>query len=66
MLPERDSGIVFLGNSITAWGEWAELFNDENIANRGIPGDHCDGVRERLDEHSKAAPSKIIFNDRHQ
>ncbi len=61
MLPERDSGIVFLGNSITAWGEWAELFDNKNILNRGIPGDHCDGVRNRLDEIIKLRPQKLFL-----
>ena len=60
MLPERDSGIVFLGNSITAYGEWAELFDNPKIVNRGIPGDHCDGVRERLDDIVKLHPRKLF------
>ena len=60
-MPERDSGIVFLGNSITAQGEWAELFDDKNILNRGIPGDHCDGVRQRLKEIAKLRPKKLFL-----
>ncbi len=60
MLPARDSAIVFLGNSITAHGEWAELLDNERAVNRGISGDHCDGVRERLDEVVKLRP-QILF-----
>ncbi len=61
MLPVRDSGIVFLGNSITAQGEWSELFNGQDVVNRGIPGDHCDGIRERLDEIVKLQPRKVFL-----
>lgn len=61
MLPARDSGIVFLGNSLTAYGEWSELFDDERIVNRGIPGDHCDGVRERLDDIIKLNPQQLFL-----
>ena len=62
MLPGRDSSIVFLGNSLTAYGEWPELFdNHKIIINRGIPGDHCDGVRGRLDEIKKLNPHKLFL-----
>ncbi len=61
MLPERDSTIVLLGNSITAYGEWTELLNREKIFNRGIPGDHCDGVRERLNEVARLNPEKLFL-----
>ncbi|HFA51834.1 MAG TPA: G-D-S-L family lipolytic protein [Bacteroidetes bacterium] len=61
MLPEKDSSIVFLGNSITAYGEWAEFFENINVVNRGIPGDHCDAVRERLDEIKKLNPKKLFL-----
>ena len=35
-LPVKSTDIVFLGNSITHFGEWHELFNNPNIKNRGI------------------------------
>ncbi len=61
MLPPKDSAIIFLGNSLTAGCEWSELFDNPNILNRGIPGDHCDGMRERLDEVLRHRPSKIFL-----
>lgn len=61
MLPPNDSAIVMLGNSITAWGEWPELLGVTNVINRGIPGDHCDGMRERLDEVLRHRPSKLFL-----
>jgi lysophospholipase L1-like esterase len=53
--------IIFLGNSITFWGEWSELLNTPNIKNRGIPGDNTFGVLERLDEIIKGKPAKIFI-----
>ena len=38
-LPIRGNDIVFLGNSITDGGEWAELFNNRHVKNRGISAD---------------------------
>ncbi len=53
--------IVFLGNSITFWGEWAEMLNNKHIKNRGIPGDHTFGVLERLDEVIDGKPAKVFI-----
>ena len=61
MLPPKEGAIVFLGNSLTAGNEWAEMLNNPNILNRGIPGDHCDGICARLDEVLKNQPSKIFL-----
>lgn len=61
MLPPKEGAIVMLGNSITAWGEWPELLATSNVINRGIPGDHCDGMRERLGEVLRHKPSKLFL-----
>lgn len=61
MLPPNDGAIVMLGNSITAQGEWTELLNHPKVINRGIPGDHCDGMRERLDEVLRHRPSMLFL-----
>jgi lysophospholipase L1-like esterase len=61
MLPPNDGAIVMLGNSITAGGEWSELLDNPNVINRGIPGDHCDGMRERLDEVLRHKPTKLFL-----
>ena len=39
LLPVGPDDIVFLGNSITDGGEFAELFADNRIKNRGISAD---------------------------
>lgn len=53
--------IIFLGNSITNGGEWAEIFNNKRIKNRGISGDICMGVYDRLDAILKGKPAKIFL-----
>src|SRR5699024_2725729 len=35
-LPGSVDDILMIGNSITNGGEWAELFRDKNVKNRGI------------------------------
>lgn len=59
-LPVKRNAIVFLGNSITEVGEWSELFNSKNIANRGISGDVTYGVLHRLPVILEQKPKKIF------
>lgn len=59
-LPNRKHEIVFLGNSITENGDWNEIFRNKKIVNRGIGGDVCWGVLNRLDEVVSSQP-KYIF-----
>ena len=42
--------IIFLGNSITEFGDWQKLLNDTTVVNRGIAGDNTFGVLARLDD----------------
>ena len=53
--------IIFLGNSITNGCEWAELFDNPHIKNRGISGDICEGVYDRLDPILKGKPAKLFL-----
>lgn len=59
-LPVTENDIVFLGNSITDGGEFQELFDMENVLNRGIRSDRINGVRKRLDQVVNGHP-KMIF-----
>lgn len=59
--PDSRADIVFLGNSITAYGNWDELLGNVNIRNRGIPGDITFGVIERLDEITDGRPGRIFI-----
>ncbi len=60
-LPVDRNDIVFLGNSITHFGEWHEIFNNPNIKNRGISGDIAEGVFDRLGPILKGGPKKIFL-----
>ncbi len=62
LLPDRENEIIFLGNSITYRGQWAELFNDRCI-NRGIGGDDTDRILLRLDEVINRKADKIFIMD---
>lgn len=61
LLPDMENEIIFLGNSITDNCEWAELFQNNRIKNRGIGGDDTDGILERLNEVISSNPEKIFI-----
>lgn len=60
-LPTSENDIIFLGNSITDGGEWVELFQNINCKNRGISGDVCDGVLNRLETITKGQPAMVFL-----
>lgn len=61
VLPVTSDDIVFLGNSITDGGEFAELFDMPNIKNRGIRSDVITGVEKRLTQVTSGHPAKIFL-----
>lgn len=60
-LTNTDTEVIFLGDSITDYCEWSELFGNHKIKNRGISGDRTDGILNRLDEILQAQPQKIFI-----
>lgn len=60
-LETTPNDIIFIGNSLTNGAEWSELFNNKNIKNRGISGDICMGVYDRLDVITKGKPAQIFL-----
>ncbi len=56
---DRPRRIVFLGDSITASGDWASWFPDVDTVNLGISGNKTDDVLERIDQVIAAAPDDI-------
>lgn len=60
-LKVEQSDIIFLGNSITNGAEWAELFNNYSVKNRGISGDTCEGVYDRLESILRGHPRKVFL-----
>lgn len=59
--PPGKKDVVFLGNSITFWGDWKERLKSWHIKNQGIPGDITFGVLQRLKEAMSGKPSKIFI-----
>lgn len=59
--PNSKKDIIFLGNSITAGTDWAELLQEPNAKNRGISGDITFGVLERLNEVTEGKPAKVFI-----
>lgn len=53
--------IIFLGNSITEFGDWQKLLNDSTVINRGIAGDNTFGVLARLDDVINREPNKLFI-----
>ncbi len=60
-MPDRKGEIIFLGNSITERVNWSELLENDKIINRGIGGDICWGVYDRLNEVLASRPKKIFL-----
>ncbi len=60
-IPATNRDIIFLGNSINDGAEWAELFNDIRIKNRGISGDMTTGILHRLTEVTDRKPAKVFL-----
>ncbi len=61
VLPIRSNDIVFLGNSITDGCEWAELFDNRHVKNRGIRADRSDWLLERIDTIIAGHPKKLFL-----
>ena len=59
--PDSRKDIIFLGNSIMAYANWAELLDTKHAKNRGIPGDITFGVLDRLNEITEGKPAKVFI-----
>lgn len=53
--------IIFFGDSLTEYGNWSELFHDNNIINRGIGGDTTFGLLDRISEITNLKPNKLFI-----
>lgn len=60
-MPPLKKAVVFLGNSITEAGKWAEILPGMPVQNRGISGDNTFGVLARLPRIVAAKPSRIFL-----
>lgn len=60
-LPPLNGGIAFVGDSLTDWARWNEMFPDQRVRNFGIAGDTTVGLQHRLDQVIDAKPAKIFL-----
>ena len=57
----KKADIIFVGDSITARGEWHEFFPEAIVLNRGIDSDVTEGVYNRLATIIEKSPSQIYL-----
>ena len=60
-MPKYDNEIIFLGDSLTDYVQFHEIFPDLRVINRGIAGDTTTGVLNRLDEIISRKPAKLFI-----
>ncbi len=60
-MPRNTESIVFLGDSITDYVNFAEVLPSYDIINRGIAGDTTSGVLRRLSEVISLKPRKLFI-----
>jgi lysophospholipase L1-like esterase len=60
-LPVVKKSILFFGDSITQWGDWAEFLGFRRVLNRGIAGDNTFGLAARVDEVIRHRPEKLFI-----
>mgnify|MGYP001026667834 FL=1 len=60
-LPVHRSSIVFLGDSITDYGDWSEWLGNPRVINRGISGDRAEWMLDRLDPIVAGQPAKLFL-----
>lgn len=60
-LNNRDTDVVFAGDSITEYGPFDEFFPDTKLINRGISGDITAGLNARMGEILSHHPQKIFI-----
>jgi len=53
--------IIFLGDSLTAGGDWEAFFPDQTIHNYGVGGDTTADILERLPSLYRHQPKKIFL-----
>ena len=52
--------VVMIGDSLTDGAEWAEMFPQQDIVNRGIDSDTTEGVLARLDDILSVKPRQAF------
>jgi lysophospholipase L1-like esterase len=56
----KDS-VIFLGDSLTEWGNWSNLFPDIDVINEGIAGNTTSDIINRIDIINGKSASKLFL-----
>lgn len=60
-IPVSPTDVVFIGDSITAQAEWAELIGDCRVRNRGIAGETTKALQKRLKILVATKPAAVFI-----
>ena len=60
-VPKDTNEVIFIGDSITEGCDWAELFGNHKLKNRGISNDDIVGVTNRIHRIVEPNPTKIFL-----
>lgn len=61
VMPPLNGGVAFVGDSLTDWMRWNELFPEVRSRNFGIAGDTSVGLKARIGQVVAAKPAKVIL-----
>ena len=59
-LDDFDADVIFLGDSITYGGDWAEYFPELSVCKLAVPGDSLEQILYRADMIEKLQPKKVF------
>lgn len=59
--PRSTGGTLFVGDSLTDRGEWAEMLGDASVKNRGIAGETTTDVLARTADLVAMKPSRVLL-----
>lgn len=60
-LDDFSAEVVFLGDSITAGGNWSKWFPDISVCKLGVPGESLEQIYYRLEMIEKLEPQKVFL-----
>jgi lysophospholipase L1-like esterase len=61
VMPPLNGGVAFVGDSLTDWMRWNEMFPEIRSRNFGIAGDTTVGLKHRIDQVIAARPAKVFL-----
>lgn len=59
-LDDFDTDVIFLGDSITYGGDWAEYFPELSVCKLAVPGESLEQILYRADMIEKLQPQKVF------